>query len=55
MYRGKNWRRFKFDEFDDCKNLPIFSQPNFIVARDHPHSEYDIHEKEGPAEPPLTH
>jgi len=44
-YRGKIWRRFKFDEFDDCKNF-------FILTRDHLHGEYDIHEREGPAEPP---
>jgi len=37
------------DEFDNYKNLPIFFQPNFILARDHPHGEYYIHEKEGPA------
>jgi len=39
-----------------AKRSPIFPmQPNFILARDHPHGKYDTHEKERPVEPPLTH
>jgi len=38
-----------------AKICQFFSQPNFIFARYHPYGEYDIHEKEGPAELPLTH
>jgi len=37
-----------------AKIFQFFSQPNFILAHNHPHAEYDIHEKEGPAELPLT-
>jgi len=50
----------KFGAGLNLTNLTIaklrqFSQPKFILAHDNPHDEYAKHEKQGPAEPPLTH